>query len=362
MNRMFRGHCRHPLRWLMGAPLVILTLMAPPAWAPPVPIDAVAAAGGETTGDQETRAPASTGATIRLLLILAWDGRDQLPHNLAALDEFRRKFSDQSFLHLISPAYFARGGAADAAANIRRLIRPRDGYGMLVGGWKSLAQKAGVIFRKEPTFWGHQLPNRDCQVDCGVDVPLAVYPKADLERILAAGAELMVNQGFPRPRAIAAEGWLASPQFLAAAARSGMVYDLSAVAPELLNRRLRLYPLLPWVKDAWSAITPHSQPFRVETPDGVVTEVPQVTAAIDYLTEVDLNQLFMEYLDQAKREGGPDLAFPLVVYQETARMTLPLLGKSLQTMFAAAKAKGVAIAPMQLPETLLPVSELPVAH
>src|SRR6185312_11039927 len=98
---------------------------------------------------------------------------------------------------------------------------PKDQLAVLLGGWKSLATKAGVIFRRTPTFWGNALRDVDCASDCGLDVPVHVYPESDLEKLLQTSLATLDQHGFGRPKGVAVEGWVASPAVLEAAARVG---------------------------------------------------------------------------------------------------------------------------------------------
>lgn len=302
--------------------------------------------------------------TIRLALALNWEGRDLAPYNLEALRAFREQFRDLNILHLVSPNYFAKAqqGTADtdtasrvAQDAIRNVMRPHDQVAVLLSGWKSVASRAGVIFRGGPTFWGQPLSPLECKKDCGLDVPVNIYPEADLDRLIKTSLDSLAANGFGRPKGIAAAGWVASPEVLAAAARAGVRYDFSAVAPELLAKRAGHYPLFGWVKTLWPQVTPHTQPYQISTPGGEVTEFPQATAAIDYLESKDLLALFAEYVDRAERGDHPEeLTFPVVFYQETAKWTLPKLTKTLQAMFAYAQSHQVGLKPLVLPGLEIP--------
>lgn len=293
---------------------------------------------------------------LKLAVVLQWEGRDLKPANLDALKSFRSVFSDVSFVHLLSPAYFLRSGseAAAAQAKIRALMRPKDQIGLALGGWKSLTAKAGVIFRGGPTFWGHILGPADCEIDCGVEVPVNVYPEKDVEALVASALDTLEQQGFGRPRGMTAEGWAAAPEVLEAASRAGIRYDFSAVAPEMVAPRAQRFPLYQWVKNLWAQVTPHTQPYVIPTARSSVREIPQSLAALDYSTAADVLQVFKEYADVLKKDPDAELTFPLVIYQETAHVTLPVLAKVLQGIFAHAQAEGLMVEQLELPGLELP--------
>ncbi|MBM4252573.1 MAG: hypothetical protein FJ146_11430 [Deltaproteobacteria bacterium] len=289
---------------------------------------------------------------IRLLLAMVWEGRDLAPHNLTALTEFRRDYPDLSVVHLISPAYFTKpkANAAQIVAAIRSQMQPQDQAALLLGPWKSLAHAAQVIYRPAPTFWSQEAVPGDCQVDCGGDVPLNIYPDADVEKLLTKSLKLFDSHGLGRPIGLAVQGWMASQAVHEAATKAGIQYDLSAVAPDLLVRRLRHFPLYAWAKALWSEITPHSQPYVIDTASGPLVEIPLSLASVDYLTRKEIDSLFKEYVGIWRENPRRDLIFPLVLTQETAMHAVPLMKSSLQGIFAAAAVSHVPLAAMRLPD------------
>lgn len=293
---------------------------------------------------------------LKLAVVLQWEGRDLKQTNLTALKAFRGVFSDVNFVHLVSPAYFLRSDAeaGEARSKVRALMKPKDQIGVALGGWKSLASKAGVIFRGGPTFWGHTLGQGDCEVDCGVEVPVNIYPEKDVDALVTAALDTLEQQGFGRARGMTVEGWAATPEVMEAASRAGVRYDFSAVAPEMVAARAQRFPLYQWVKNLWTQVTPHTQPYVIPTTRSSVKEIPQSLAALDYSTPNEVLQVFKEYADILKKDPDAELTFPLVIYQETAHVTLPILAKVLQGIFAHAQGEGLMVEQLELPGLELP--------
>ena len=73
---------------------------------------------------------------------------------------------------------------------------------------------------------------------------------------------------------------------------------------------------------------------------------------MDYLTSKDVDSIFQEYLQHLQQTPNRDLVFPLVLHQETAMATVPILSASLQKIFAAAALEHVQMASMRLPESV----------
>ena len=307
--------------------------------------------------------------TIHLMMTLAWEGRDLSVYNQQAWAAFRARFPGLQIMHLVSPAYFTKPAAEQAAvrSTLRQAMQPKDQIGLLLGNWQSLANASGVIFRSSPTFWGAEVKADDCRSDCGLEVPLNIYPADELDKMLQTSVHMLEAQGFGRPSALAVEGWVASSDILEAAYRAGMRYDLSAVSPEMIGAKARYYPIYQWAKSLWPRITPHSQPYQIQLSKGAMTELPQSLAAVDYLAQSDILDIFKEYVERVQRDPQTPLVFPLQVYQETAYMTLPALATTLQAVFAYAQKAGVALTPLQLPDLELPEDRLlsgatPIAH
>ena len=288
---------------------------------------------------------------IRLAVVVQWEGRALDATNLEALKGFRNVFGDVNVLHLLSPAYFLKPDVdvAKAGELIRGVMRPTDQLGMAFGGWKSLATKAGVVFRNGPTFWGQSLSTKECATDCGLDVPVNLYPEADLDKLVSTGIDTLEAAGFGRPQGIITEGWVAAPEVLSASARAGMHYDFSAVAPELLVERALRFPLYQWVKGIWPTVTPHSQAFQLSTNGGLLQEVPLSNAAVDYLTAEKMLALFKETVELSRKDPNAELTFPLVIYQESAQTSVPTLAKVLQGIYNYAQTNGVALTSAELP-------------
>jgi hypothetical protein len=325
-----------------------------------------AAAAAARIRPQPPPAPASP---IRLFVTLVWEGRDLQDFNLEALRRFRDQFAGIQVVHFVSPAYFTHPGADAARVKqaLRSVMRPGDKLGVEIAAWHSVVERAGVIFRGSPTFWGYEMRAADCKVDCGSDVPLNVYPQAEVARIARASLDILQAQGFGRPAATLTAGWVATPQVLDAYAQNDVRYDFSAVAPELLARRLAGFPLYQWVRGLWPSVTPSTQPYVLPSVATGLTEIPQSLAAADYLLGKDLPAIFKEYVERLRREPNRDLTFQIALYQETARQMLPIVTSSLQSIFAYATEQSISLQPFDVPGLDIPadptvVQAQPLVH
>lgn len=294
--------------------------------------------------------------TLRVVVALAWEGRDLSKENLEAIDKLRQMFPKLRIMHFISPAYFLRDPTqgAKAASTIKSRILADDSVGLLLNGWKSVVTAANVTFRSYPTFWGSTLRDIDCKIDCGVDVPINVYPALDLQKIIALGADTLESQGFGKPIAIQTGGWVASPQVLESAIHAGMRYDFSAIPLAAVAHRIRLFPLHDWVKNLWQDVTPSTGPYEIRVANAQITQVPLNLGIVDYLSSKTSIKNIDNWLKIAKQRQsyGPPVTATIGLYQETADLTLGMSTFVLDALLTSAQAAKVNIEAAVLPDTI----------
>ena len=315
--------------------------------------------------------------SLHLILSLAWEGRDLRPENLSAIDSLRKRFAHLKVMHFISPAYFLRDtNQRDTAVQaIKQRILPGDSVGLLLNGWKSITMGAGVDFRADPTFWGSPLRDIDCEKDCGLEVPVHVYPGLDLAKMIQFGVRTLELHGLGRPVAIQSSGWVTSPQILESAVGEGMRYDFSAVPTALIQGRTRYFPLLSWVTDLWGHIVPMTEPYTIGHGPNAIIEVPQTLAAIDYLAEQDITAMIKPWLALAVQRGKSErqTTVTLGLYQETSDIMRAMAQKILHNLHVAAFREKIIIKGSTLPSpdalgeaplvsTANPDTPTPVAH
>lgn len=315
--------------------------------------------GGRALGskpEKENTQSGAAAATLRTIITLAWEGRDLRPENLAAIDSLRKKFPKLRFMHFISPAYFLRDHAAraEAATTIKARILPDDDVGLLLNGWKSATSAAKIPFRSYPTFWGSTLREIDCQLDCGLEVPINIYPARELRQLIASGLDTLEAQGFGRPIAIQTSGWVASPQMIESAIAEGMRYDFSAIPLTLIEHRIRLFPLHAWVSNLWLDVTPSTEPYELRVANAQITQVPQSLGVIDYHTRQTATAAVNNWLKIAdqRRAYGPPVTATLGLNQETADLMAAMSVDMLESLLSSAKAAKINIESSVLPDTI----------
>lgn len=285
---------------------------------------------------------------IRLLISMIWDGSSVTAVDLPTIRGFREKFTTIPVAHFISPAYFSQSNP-DAVKNksaLFTLSRPGDFVGVNFAPWRSITNKAGVIFRNSPTFWGNIVTDTLCAADCGHDVPLSIYPLDEAKKIMAASIDTLNTAGITNIRGMMVRGWMATPEILQAGASLGMKYDFSAVTPSIIHENLRTFPIFAWVKNLWPKADILSQPGIVSENLPEMISVPQAFSTLDYVTHKQM----IEFLDRmlAIKNSEPR-TYHIVMHAETAHQTMGKLELVLQELFKQASEGRFRLTMMDLP-------------
>ncbi len=314
--------------------------------AEPDPADRADAA--EPAADPATAATTRDAARepgIRVVVTVDWEGADLASENLAAIETFRSQFPAVPLVHFLNAAYYTKAGVSAAAVtrSIKRTLRAGDELGLHLHGWKRLFEAAGVTFRTRPTFWGTALTAAECVDDCGHEVPISAYTRAELRAVLAFSLTKLQQQGFGRATSFRAGGWLASATVRGALLDSGFVYDHSAVPPAPLSDELVGLPLLASVRGLWNGTTASTQPYQIRAGTGTLIEIVDNGALADYVTASEMVATFdgavAAYLRDPTRARVVSIGF----HQETAADYLPRVRSALRTITARAAAAGVAV-------------------
>ncbi len=296
-------------------------------------------------------ASANKTQPIYFLVSVIWEGEHVRTYNIDAIKRFREQFPELRLLHFMNPSYFARKNAdLDGLRNLMsQVIRPGDEVGMNLQPWKSLTDSAGVNFRYNPTYWGYALDKVDCEVECGKEVPLMVYPKEDIAKLMKQGLTLLEQQQFTGVKSFVSGGWLSSQEIWDVMSENHLEYDFSAVPPALLKKRLGAFPIFNWLNFRWNQVTPFMQPYGIKTATGKVLQIGTSATAIDYITIPEATQLFQSYVDFRRQKTDPILIYHISFHQETALQYLPRLSQTLLQLVKMGEKSNLPVQWLELP-------------
>lgn len=287
-----------------------------------------------SSGREQLRVSRRRIGAVRLAISVDWEGRELDAKNLAAIERFRTRFPEVPLTHFLNAAYFTKGGAesggdAAIAARIKRALRPQDELGLHLHGWRSLIEAAGVEFQQAPSFWGAGKPLKPVGGDEGHEVEIAAYSAVELERILTFSKETLRKRGgFEIGGSFRAGGWVAPPHVLEGVAAAGFGVDTSAVPPSW-HEELSGLALRGRIQQLWGQVRPTTQPYRVQTPKGVVIEMPDTGALADYVTAREMTTHVREALARQRLRPDGEIYVHLGFHLETAARYLPRLAQAL---------------------------------
>jgi hypothetical protein len=172
--------------------------------------------------------PVTAKATdsMQLWVTVDWEGLSLEEDNLQSMRSFREKFPHIPFLHLINPAYFIQPGVnrAQIGSHIRSTFLAHDTVGLHIHAMRSLVEHCGVTFQAKPSITDTE---EDCaQASCGYSVSLEyAYSQQELTKLVACSSELLVTNGFQKPRHFRAGAWQSGPKLHAALEANRFTWD-----------------------------------------------------------------------------------------------------------------------------------------
>lgn len=307
--------------------------------------------------------------SLNLAVSYVWSGHEIKDHNIDTFKGFRKSFPNIPIIHFISSSYFARGSelASKNAQLIKQTMVEGDRVGILLAGWKSEIQQSNVIFKNSPTFWGTQLNRAQCTKDCGIEVPLTVYSKDEISKLVKNAKSALEAQNFGNPVAIKVEGFISSPEIMEVASENEIYLDFTVTSSKLVNNKLAPYPLNNWVNLYWSELQAKNLPFDAKVRNNSLLVVPQSIGTIDYLSVQEVGNVFRDYLESYEKshDNASKLGtIAISIHQSTAYNEMPKLIQTLKNIYHNSNLTGYALIPLALPGNTLnsngSLSEAPI--
>lgn len=281
--------------------------------------------------------PGTPTPRITVYVTVDWEGLSLDQENIEAMQAFRKRYPQIPMMQLLNPAYFTRPGidAMEATRRIHSTLLPSDAHGLHIHAWQSLVDRCGVPYKSLPLITDSA--HEPClHGECGYTVSLEyAYSQEDLTKLVGCSADILVRQGFDRPRSFRAGAWQFGPKLAAALKANGFKLDSSRTDPKFLAERWGgsspLVLLLNQLHPDGSAL---DQPF--ELLPGLM-ELPNNGSLADYTSTAQILETFRILL--ANRKTVMVLGF----HQETAFNFLSHLEDAIPLMEKEAQAAGVAL-------------------
>ncbi|WP_029147821.1 hypothetical protein [Methylophilus sp. 5] len=286
--------------------------------------------------------PALAREVMQLWVTVDWEGLSLQEDNLQAMQKFRQQFPHIPLLHLINPAYFIQPGVnrAQIGSQIRSTFLPQDTIGLHIHPMRTLVNYCGIGYQAAPSISG---ADENCtQNSCGHTVSLEyAYSQTELTHLVRCASELMVSNGFNRPRHFRAGAWQFGPKLQAALEANQVLWDSSRIDANLLTTRWHVdSPLVKLLQQLHPHSTPVGQMIAMDQPYALgyqLMEYPDNAAMADYTSTKQLLTLFEQLLNAHQ---------PVMVmgfHQESAADYLLRLERAIPRMEALAKQRNVTL-------------------
>ncbi len=171
--------------------------------------------------------------------------------------------------------------------------------------------------------------------DAGHEIAVEAYTADEFEAITRKSQALLQANGFEISNSFRAGAWLAGPRVREAIRRAGFLVDSSATDTKW-HDELTHTALPAMIENIWPTVTHLSQPFLIETPAGMILEMPDTGALADYLTAKEMSDHIDEAvrLIQNKRQNNQDHYVHIGFHQETAARYLPRVTAAVKAVRA----------------------------
>lgn len=274
--------------------------------------------------------------TIQVYVTVDWEGSSLEQENIETMQAFRKRFPHIPMLQLLNPVYFLRDTehAAQTADTVRSTFLPEDTQGLHVHAWKSLIEYCGVPYQHSHSF--ADIDEACTEGDCGYTVSLEyAYAQADLTKLIACSSDVLVANGFTKPKHFRAGGWQLGPKLIAALQANEFNWDSSRIDANLLTTRWHEQSgMVSMLRQLHPTSTPLDQPFAISNS---FTEYPNNAALADYTSTKQIVDMFKTLLEEQKT------IMVLGFHQETATDYLYRLEQAIPQIEAHAKAQGMKI-------------------
>lgn len=282
--------------------------------------------------------------SIAIVMTVDWEGREISDENLEALKNFRRKYPGIPILHFLNAAYYTKpnANAAELTKKIKSVMRKHDEHGLHIHAWKTLVEASGVEFKTKPDLGGWSL--RNCQFDCGHAISLTAYSVDEMQKIIRKSNEILVQNGFNRPKSFRAGAWQTGPHVATALSREGFYLDSSATVDSFVSPSWGKSSLLvKSINELWPGMSIVKQPYLMKTAYRPLWQLPNNASLADYTKPYTILKTLKENVDEFLKNPRPVHYVVTGFHLETAKRYLPRMEEALEKIIDYSMSKGVPI-------------------
>lgn len=277
--------------------------------------------------------PTTQAKEVLVSVSVDWEGDRIIPHAIRSMKQLRQQHPDVPFIHFLNAAYYTKPNAVEDKINasIQEVTLPGDEMGLHLHGWKTLMESAGVTYRSTPSIVNKN--ETRCYHDCGHTISLDAYTEQELTQVIAHSIDILTQQGYSKPISFRAGAWIADKKVLNALAQNGIIFDSSAVPWEHLSMTYsNQEPFKSRILKYWGDINSTSQPYTIQTPYGLIHEMPDNGCLADYMSWQDMIEVFKKNVALWKSNPETAIHIHIGLHHETASTFSFRVGKALELM------------------------------
>ncbi len=277
---------------------------------------------------------------VEIMPLAVWQGKPARPWSSDLLETLRESMPEQKIAHAVSAAQLLQSSdrQLEFRYRIAQVLRPGDDVLLHFAPWKSIAEKAGVSMKLEPTLFGTPMVPDDCRLDCGLELSVSAFSTWELKSMVQLSSGMLFDRGFGVVRAVYFDQGVVSAAERSAAMVSAIAEDWSGVEMSQLKSNLGRFPVWRWNEQrvAELGIADHREAIRGQL------RLDHVRFGIHAeIADMESSERIMNVaLDTAKREGRV-VRLPIVFNVEDLIHTHRFVSDAIIRAQELAKAAGV---------------------
>lgn len=229
------------------------------------------------------------GKDLKVLFSLVWEGFSVPEGVVEKVLDFRQKYPDVVFSHMIDPNVFS---VMDKTL-ILKLIKDGDIIGQHLHPWKQTLKSVGLENKNLSSVWGRPISLKDCDHPCGYEGSLKDFTESELVHLIHAG-KLEIRRHIGRfPDVFMSPSWYLSEKLSNAMAKNAIKYDASPIGIRtlrIIQKNYNATELAQQARDGWQYF---QQISNQSVNQNSISFLPQNGGNLDMIQNEDLKKLLV---------------------------------------------------------------------
>ena len=238
---------------------------------------------------------------LDVLISVDWEGTDLNQENLRRIKKFKKDWK-VPLTHYLNAAYYSnpRTCALNVTEKINSILEEEDELGLHLHAPKHLVAQAGVAFKSAPCF--SAAGDYNAGEEQGQEVMLHTYTQKEVNRLIKHSKSVLTKKGFQKIESFRAGGWMSNEGVFESLVENGFKVESSATDASLLDgSSWEGDNLQRYISIIWGDINQDSKPYKLQTSQGELLEIPNNLGAIDYWKDSWVENLVNRCVENASQ-------------------------------------------------------------